>query len=571
MQPSSWRFAALVGAALGVLAPAEVLAQEANQVLVVPFSQRNTALPHPAHEGARITLKAIVRNAQCATYRVSWDVNRNGNYDDDWAFNAGRQGTSRNVEDAGRIFEVPNVERDSRYNINVRVRNTCDNNAATRDKFATYRLFVYDFRPSNNPNNWTTEQLEIMSAMAAQEAMWYIHRTKGCIGYSHTDARMEACDQYVHSTGLSMWLMVINGHLPAYRPGSYNAFGQPTPDGWVDQNTERYNASPYAETVMRYANYLSRRAGLRGLPGGEEGNDCGYLPNGNVRTCSRMAGTNDNRGSYGLNSANVYVMGITTGAIPTLLPALAGTRIQHGGVGGQTWEYYVQQLADQLGAQQIDGGCGKGGWLYGDFNGNGSCGHSDGSTTQWAYIGLESAEVIGESRSNQDPRYGIIVNNRHKYRIADNLVRNQRGDWGAGYRSSSGRGDFKLTGGAFVGARWLGLHTFNRGDGTRPWSHTDFTRDRLRLAYDRYISYTAREWRAVRSSGSHWQDSMWELGDYLCGNTNALYNAGRCGSTYAMYSHQKGYRTGTPELRQLGNHDWVREFNTYYVRAMDRS
>ena len=37
-----------------------------------------------------------------------------------------------------------------------------------------------------------------------------------------------------------------------------------------------------------------------------------------------------------------------------------------------------------------------------------------------------------------------------------------------------------------------------------------------------------------------------------------------------MYSLQKGFRTGSPELTEVGGHDWVREFNTYYVRAQDR-
>jgi PKD repeat protein len=37
-----------------------------------------------------------------------------------------------------------------------------------------------------------------------------------------------------------------------------------------------------------------------------------------------------------------------------------------------------------------------------------------------------------------------------------------------------------------------------------------------------------------------------------------------------MYSLQKGFRTGTPELREIGGRDWVRQFNTYYLRAMDR-
>ena len=37
-----------------------------------------------------------------------------------------------------------------------------------------------------------------------------------------------------------------------------------------------------------------------------------------------------------------------------------------------------------------------------------------------------------------------------------------------------------------------------------------------------------------------------------------------------LYSLQKGFRTGQPELLTVGNHVWIREFNTYYVRAQDR-
>ena len=128
-------------------------------------------------------------------------------------------------------------------------------------------------------------------------------------------------------------------------------------------------------------------------------------------------------------------------------------------------------MVDKLGAQQIDGGCGMGGWLYGDYNGSGLCSHSDGSTTQWAYIGLKVKLPVVRI---------VAVNNRHKYRIADNLINNQRGDGASGYRSSSGRGDFKLTGGALVGAR-LGIHQFNRNDGAVAFpGNSGYSRSRLR-------------------------------------------------------------------------------------------
>ena len=132
---------------LGFAVPAFAQDIEVDEVKPVAYSQVDPTLPHPAHEQARITLKAMIRNAQCNSYRVWWDANRNGNYDDDFARDVGRNGEANAVLDIGRNFVVPNVPGDTSMNINVRVRNNCNN----QFKFATFRLFVYDFTPNNNP------------------------------------------------------------------------------------------------------------------------------------------------------------------------------------------------------------------------------------------------------------------------------------------------------------------------------------------------------------------------------------------------------------------------------------
>ncbi len=563
--------AAIFFVLIGLCWPAAALAQvESNQVMVPPFSQRNPALPHPAHEGARITLKAVVRNATCGgDYRVTWDVNRNQSFNDDYTFTVRREGATNTVRDAGRIFEIPNVDHDTAFNMSVRVVNTCNG----EEKFATQRIFIYDWRPSNDPRNWTHDQVEIMGLIAVNESLWYLHRTQS--GRRYTDTRLDGYDQYSEATGISAWLFAINGHLPAYPPQHLGQFGNAQlPDGWVEANNARWNNDPYAETTMRFMNYIARSANTAGIDstpasgnrGEEEDNSCGWNNDGSIKRCDRLPGTTDNRGTH-LGSSNIYRMGLRLGGLAPMLPALAGTpiRVGNGNIQGQTWEWLVQQTVDYLGYQQYDGGCARGGWLYGTANGSGSCSASDGSTSQWAYIGLESSEIAGGP-------YGIFVNNRHKYRIADNLVRNQRGDGGAGYRSTSGRGDLKLTGGSFVGARWLGIHQFARDDDRDIFTrYSDFSAGRLRQAYDTYLSYAARVWNETRSVGGHWQDSLWEFGDYLCGNRNAIHNVSpRCGSSYAMYSLQKGFRTGQPELERVGNHDWFKEFTTYYVRAMNR-
>ena len=552
----------------GVSLPGIALAE---QVMPMPFSQKTPALPHPAHEGARITLKAMVRDAGCGSgYDFTWNTNRNDTYNDDWTGRAGREGHSNSVRHITRTFTVPDVDEDTSYNIDVRVVSRCNG----EEFFGTFRLFIFDWRPSADPRNWTREQLEIMASMAAQESMWYLHRQLRDI--REQGNRMYGRDADEPTTGLTAWLMIINGHMPAYPPNTIQWHGIPEPEGFDEANDQRWNTDPLAESVVRRLNYVTSSGNTRGIPGGEESNQNGYDAQQRPTTTDRLAGTTDNRGAYARHSHNTYRHGLNLGALAPALAVLADTPVQRGGGGiqGRLWQWYIQQFVDLMGAQQIDGGrgnCSNGGWLYSDFNGGGSCGHSDGSTTQWAYIGLESAAVAGEAS-------GVFVNNRHKYRIANNLIRGQRGGnpaHGTGYRNSSGRGDLKLTGGALVGARWLGLHTFNINDGVVPFpGESDFTRGRLRLTYDRAIAFTVATWTEHRSVGSHWADSMWEFGDYLCGNRNAIHNVRpRCGSTYGMYSHQKGYRTGSPELELVGgrrDRDWYQQFTTYYVRAMDK-
>ncbi len=541
------------------------------EVLVVPMSPKNVRIPHFAHEGAPITLKAVLKNAECGSgYRARWDVNLDGNYDNDAYRDLGRNGTTHSVWDLGRTFVVPSVPRDQQMNISVRVRNKCNNQFF----YGTFRLFVFNWAPSSDPRNWSLEQIGIMAAMAVQEALWRFHRKiTGFTNYNNS--QIGGQQPYRDAATLATWLMTINGHLPSYPPGTLEPLGLNPPDGWATRNDTRWARDPYAETVMRMTNdFLQYGSGTGHLHGGgaEEDNTCGHNADRSVRRCNRIAGTTDSHGAYlgnalprGGHKVN-YVMGLYTGAAATTLPALAGTRAQTGGLRGQDWNWIIQQAVDIIGDNQIDGGCSRGGWLYHHFNGDGGCSAGDASTSQWMYIGLESAEVAGGP-------YGVFVNNRHKYRVADFMISNMRGDGGSAYRSSQGRSNLQLTGGAIVTHRWMETHHMNRGDGTVPFpDQSGYNRDQLRANYDRYISYIANEWNSDNRYGSiSWLDGLWHHGDYLCGDTSGVYNQGRCGNTYGLYSTAKGLRTGLPTPDRVGNKDWYREFNTYYIRAQDRS
>jgi PKD repeat protein len=167
--------------------------------------------------------------------------------------------------------------------------------------------------------------------------------------------------------------------------------------------------------------------------------------------------------------------------------------------------------------------------------------------------------------------YGVFVNNRHKYRIANNLIGNQQGDGGGAYDNNGGKSDLKLTGGQMLAARWLDMHNMGGSNSSAFPNESGHSYSTLRNSHDRYYNFV-RDWFTKRRiRGTHWQDGMWQHGDYLCGNSNAIYNAGKCGNTYSLYSHQKAYHTGSPELHDVGTYDWYRMFATYYIRAQDRN
>ena len=101
--------------------------------------------------------------------------------------------------------------------------------------------------------------------------------------------------------------------------------------------------------------------------------------------------------------------------------------------------------------------------------------------------------------------------------------------------------DAKLTGGALVAARWLKFNVFP-DNGTQPYGsdgaygnkkHSEFID-----IYEGYLGFIASEWNRAISKGTHWSDSLWQNGDYLCGDNNKVYNAAACGDTYALYSIQ---------------------------------
>jgi hypothetical protein len=126
----------------------------AETVVVVPYAQQNKNLPHPAHSGAPITLKAIVRGLTCNQgYDVTWDVNLDRQYtpivngQGDGTFTYPR--TQDTLWDIGRTWTVPIVPFDQPQNVGVQVRNRCTNAVYT----GSFPIYIYAFQPPTIPVN----------------------------------------------------------------------------------------------------------------------------------------------------------------------------------------------------------------------------------------------------------------------------------------------------------------------------------------------------------------------------------------------------------------------------------
>ncbi len=562
--------------------PPEIYSEETDpNVLIAGYSPTDPGVPYPVYRGAPITLKAMLRNTvSCNNYQVIWDTDEDGEFEtngqDVVLNNLSPSGGS--IYDVGVAYKVPNDAVEGRHIIGIKATNTCNGFVA----YDVMRLYVYPWSPSSSPTQWSKEQLDVMVQVGIQEGLWYMHRKQG--GRAGGGAQMQSYlaasgHRYQQSTAMAIWAFTINGRLPAYPPNSVDAQGHTLPNGWEEANLIRWRLDPYSETVTRMVNYVvGQSAGRAGVTGDDESNTCDL----NGTQCPRLPSSYAGQGAYVNGGSNyTYSHGLNTGALATVLPALSGTPIQTGALRGQLWEGFVQDQVDYLGYLQIPGGCGKGGWYYSRTT-NGGCIYMDASTAQWGYIGLESAEVAGF-------KYGVFVNNNHKYKTGWNIVRNQDGYGSSSYRTDYGwsNNNLTLTGGYFVIARWLGFQNFSSGDGSVPFPHNSYTKGQMRSSLDRARSYTANKWNGTEGGSYHINRRFWSTGNYTCNNSNSTYKWGSgatCGNLYAIYSHAKGYRTtskvydrargevieGEPEPL-INGHNWGREFSIYLLRSQERN
>lgn len=535
-------------------------------VVSVPYVQSTPEVPHPVHEAGQITLKAIVRGVTSGeSYQVQWDTDFDGNFDEEelhvYTADAGT------LYDIGQAYTVPAVTGNTQISLGVRVREM----ESGLEQFGSFELYVYDFTPSPDPRNWTDAQLNVIQSMTVSESLWYAHRHMTRTGEGTSEIR--GAYDYTVGTANALQLLVQNGHSPAYPVGTFDAHSLTLPTGWQAANDTRWETDPYAETALRFLNEIANGAVLTTIASGNEGNTAGYSAGGTAITANRITGTTDlqgiiitDRGST-FEGGAVQAQGASLAAVAAVLPALGGTPVQIGTAAGQRWEWFVQQAVDYLGHAQIKSGTGRGSWFFSPTaSGTTETSHAD--SFIGAVHGLAEAERWGAM-------YGVVVDNLHKYSIVEPLLFHQRGDGSIAWRGSSTvapNGQLNFTGGFLEAARWLGIQNFAM-DNVVPFAgQSTKTRVQLRTAYNSMLAYVASNFTRSTASTNPWFfERFWVSGDYLQGNTNAVYGAGTAGEPYNMLLHARAYRQGTPDLSVVGAHNWNRQFATYLSRAQQRS
>ncbi|PQO38693.1 hypothetical protein C5Y96_02080 [Blastopirellula marina] len=532
------------------------------EVVAIPFIQGQPDVPHPVHEQGNITLKAIARGADSGgDYEIWWDTDFDGNFDNNPSRIVNATNGTDTIYDIGQTFTVPNVSFDQQLDVQVRIRELDSGEEA----FGTFHIYVNDFRPSNDPRNWTAQQLEVIQQMSVQESMWYVHRNLTRSG--DLTSGMTAEYAYDNVTPQAIKLFISNTHLPAYAPDSFDSYGQTIPQNFEATNDARWHADPYAESAMRMLNEVVSTALIVAVPSSDEGDQSGFFPNGTPVTANRLPGTTDEFGVYfsgyyfPFDTTSVGSHATALSAVALSLSALGGTPIQVGDTSGYSWEWLTQQGVDWLGFAQTDSGTGRGAWGY-QANDTELFGAD---TLKWAVTAFSDVERVAAP-------YGVIVDNLHKYRVADALIAHANANGLAEHFIGSQTGDFMHTGTMIQAARWLGIQYFSPSDNQIAFPGiSSATRGQLNQSLLTFSSAAASYWNALNKlSYFGFFDSFWRNSDYLQGNTNALYNVTTSGEPLIMLRYADAFREGQQEVTVFANHDWNREFTTFLSRGQER-
>ena len=367
-------------------------------------------------------------------------------------------------------------------------------------------------------------------------------------------------------TASAVWAFALNGFLPAYQPGVVEAVSARLPTDWRRRNAERWR-DPYSREIMAMVNWLVDQAQEQRIDRADEANTCGFEEDGSEIRRERPRGTDDRQGVVVVGvGPNAYVANIALIALSVVTPALHDTPIFVGprSVRSSTWVALIQQMVDYVGFLEHDAGDGQGGVYYGPLRGQISGRFSDSSIMFWQVVGLATAEQVAGP-------YGVRINNRSKYRLANHMIANQHPNNGGGrYRSRGLNTSLLMSAANLLVGRWLGVDGFDPDDDTPAWPpYVTSSRGELRRTLDGYLAHIVAHWRDGRRGDLRPPAFLFAKGEPTCGDPEGMLSSFRCQHVYAFMSIAKTMSFGARAVDRVGPFDWQRELDLGLVRAFD--
>ena len=436
--PSKFVYA-VTGAVIAMLAMARTANAQNLRVLPVPWVATDSTIPHQAYNGHATIFKAIARGGN-GSYTVEWDFDGNGVYDVSFA--------SNDRYNLGYAYTYPNQAATTTFQAKVRV--TSNNQTVV----GTYPVRVFADVPAD-PANASDRQLQVMSSVATDNALWYLHLQMSRTGNEEdaltgAQATGNVSGPATAAAAGYLWTLGLNGHFAAF-PSAY--IGE-MPD--AAENSLRWANDPYAEDAMRLVNYIINQGHVVDVAAADESNLYGFYPE---QTLEPIFGTDDGTGYYiGASTADetIYYEGHALSALA--VSRLQGFVAQTGDASkilGRRFEYVIQQVTDAAVWAQHEGG------VVGSFFYTPNSASDDLSTALWGITGLWHADEFGRS-------YGIIVPNTVKARLAQytqaNLNTCAAGQTGGSYSTSSNACDFTMSAAHVLTLGWVGSNQYNAAD-----------------------------------------------------------------------------------------------------------
>lgn len=520
------------------------------KVIPVPYVGHNPLIPHPTYSEHKTILKAIVRSESLnVQYYYRWDADGDGTWDDmghTMAVPEGSwyRGLGHRIEGWFIYPELPAEGPDKKI-ITARLQVSQDlaGSEPIDPVFATYRLIQYKGIPAAvNLDQATDDQLEIVRSVVSDDLLWGLHQaissSRTGVGTVNILAYLtgSSLSYNIGNTGLAALSFLVNGHMPAYPPGTYQVYSEAPMEGFIEQNDFLYNNDPYSEDLLRLLNYLLQRLAETPVASYAEADDAS-IP---------IAGTNDQKGYSinGLANYEVNQQGFAAAALAS--SGLMGTEVQLDDISqGKSWEFVIQQVVDYIQHNQMQSGIHQGGW-YTMLSSSISSSYQTGG---WIYA-LETIMRNCESA-------GVYVNDNCKTNIVNILKRYQYTDGGAVNRLDSPPTSlFEATSLLFNACRFMGWDMYSESDNELIGpAGQQITKGAAKQVYDMYSNYLIQRW--TQAGGSTYYDpsrALWTDGSY---STNP---PARNLWTYSLFFTTQGAINKSLPINYLGTHNIYREF-----------